>query len=628
MTTWLTVGEVASLYELSERMIRIRISEGNFEGRTKETTGGNNRKAYQVDLASLPLHLQQKYYMKNATRNIEDIGKKKAPYTLGELKELHGKSFEKHLGEALKRKSAILEFLALENGEKAAGVAEICDRYGFSDRALYRYKKDFEAYGLIGLIKKPRKDRGTSTLCEDAIKYIRGCYLQPIRPMGTHVYRMYLKEAKRQGWKIVSEDTVYREIQKIPDAQKCLAFLGMKEFNAKFTPQITRTYDDLFANEYWVGDGHTIALWIPEDDKIKRYTFSAWMDMRTRALVGWCVAPNSNSQVIAAALRSGMIRYGLPANCYMDNGKDYKSGFLNADTKEEFFRGYEGIFKALDIDTTFAIPFNAKAKPIERFFRTFSSECSKYIPGFCGETIEERPHDLNKKEILVTGVNILQVTEAIEGYIEMYNNRVHGSLSGKTPMEVMQAVGTVRQDMVSEEELDLLMLRADVKKITSSGIKKFGAYYWHDDLIQHFGKSCAVRYDPQRVGELYVYIDGILTCKAESKELLSMNATEEDVKHWSKMQAEARKATKEAIKSYEVSQEQVRRAMLEDFVSDETITSMLTPKNTEPVNKANVVRIGKNTSKAKERREFDAEQQSENCVDFFEKIGDKLLAAK
>jgi putative transposase len=630
MTTWLTVGEVAELYELTERTIRSRISDNTFEGHVKESIGGNNRKAYEIDLASLPLQIQQKYYMDGVVKEIKE-STSKAPYTLGELKEQHGSAFEKYLGEALKRKKAVLEFIALDNGDKTAGVAEISDRYGFSESALYRYKREYQKHGLIGLFKKPRKDKGKTMLCKEGIKYIRGCYLQPLRPKVSHVHKMYLKEAERQGWKKVSKDTIYREISAIPDSLKCYARDGVKEFNAKFTPQITRTYEDLLANEYWVGDGHTIALWIPEEDKTKRYTFSAWMDMRSKTLVGWCVAPNSNSQVIASALRSGIMRYGLPANCYMDNGKDYKSGYLNADSKEQFIRGYEGIFKALDIGTTFAIPFNAKAKPIERFFETFSSECSRYIPGFCGETIEERPHNLNKKDILVTGVNIYQVVEAIEGYIEMYNNRVHSSLGKKTPMEIMQSVGTVRQDMVAEEELDLLMLRADVKKITASGIKKFGTYYWHDDLIPYFGRSCAVRYDPQNVGELYVYIDGRLTCKAESKELLSMKATEEDVKRWSKKQALARKTAREAIQSYNVTENDVRRAMLEDFVSDEMITSMLTPKNTESVNKGNVINISQNTAKAMEKKAFDKKQletEQDNCVDIFEKIADDLLAAK
>jgi putative transposase len=353
------------------------------------------------------------------------------------------------------------------------------------------------------------------------------------------------------------------------------------------------------------------------------------MDMKTRTIVGWCIAKNSNSEVIAAALRSGFIRYGLPGTCYMDNGKDYKSGYLNADTKEAFFRGYEGIFKALDIETSFAIPFNAKAKPIERFFETFSSNLSRYLVGFCGESIEERPHNLNKKEILIQGLSILEISKFIEGYMDSYNSSPHSSLGGKTPIEVMKEANTIRQDMPTGEELDLLMLRAEVKTISSSGIKKFGVYYWDNKLIPHFGKSCVVRYDPNNIGELYIYIDGKLTCKAQNKELMSMKATDEDMKRWGKIKAEARRATKEAIKAYEVRQDEVRRYMLEDYVDKETLDNMLTPVNTEIVNKSKVIRMNKNTATGKEKKEFDAGILGNNKGhEFFEKLGEEFLQAK
>jgi putative transposase len=628
MTTWLTVGEVANLYNLTERTIRSRISDNTFEGSYQETIGGNNRKAYEINLASLPLPLQQKYYMKSIVKETAEVGRSKAPYTLGELKELHGLAFEKYLAKALHQRSAVLEFMALENGEKAHGVAEICDRYNFSDRALYRYKKEYEKHGLIGLFKKPRKDKGNSTLSADGIRYIRGCFLQPMRPKISHVYKMYIKEAEKQGWKMVSQDTIYREIQRIPDALKCLAREGLKDYNAGYAPQITRSYEDLMVNEYWVGDGHTIALWIPEANNVKRYTFSAWMDMRTKALVGWCIAQNSNSRVIAAALRSGIMRYGLPATCYMDNGKDYKSGHLNADTRDDFTDEYQGIFKMLNIGTKFAIPYNAKAKPIERFFQTFSSELSRYLPGFCGETIEERPHNLNKKELFIKGLSILQVSEAIEGYIEAYNNRPHSALGGKSPIEVMKATPLIRQDTVTEEELDYLMMPAGKAKILASGINKFKTIYWDDALIPYVGRTCTLRYDPNKIGEIYIYMDGRLLCKAKNKELLTMNATEDDVKRWSKLQAQARKATREAIQSYEVTEDEVRRAMLEDYVSDELITSMLTPKNTTPVNKSNVVKMTKSTAKSIEKKTFDEEEKVENRVDMFKQAGEKLLAVK
>lgn len=636
MVTWLTTSDVAELYGVTERTIQRQITKGIFDGKVKETTGAKNNKIFMIDLSSLSLDKQKQYYLseeKEKVELIEDTTKKvkanfEEEYTLGELREIHGEAFEQKLEEALRKKEAVLKFISLGHGEKTAGVKSICEEYGFGQRALYRYKSAYEEHGFIGLIKKPRKDKGESRLPDDAVKFIRGCYLQTMRPKITHIMKMYKKKAEQMGWAQVSKDTIYREIEKIPEAEKCLAIEGERQYNAKYMPTITRTYDDLMVNEYWVGDGHTLAIWTPEDNKIKRYTMSAWMDMRTRAIVGWCIARNSNSQVIAAALRSGMIRYGLPGTCYMDNGKDYKSGYLNADSKEEFLRGYEGIFKALDIKTSFAIPFNAKAKPIERFFRTFSSELSRYLVGFCGESIGERPHDINKKDILVKGLSVLDVSKFIEGYMENYNNSPHSSLGGKTPMEVMKEVDLIRHDMPSEEELDILMLRAEVKTISSSGIKKFGAFYWDDGLIPYFGESCVVRYDPNNIGELYVYIKGKLTCKATSKELMSMRATDEDMKRWSKLKAEARRTTKEAIKSYEVRADEVRRYMLEDYVDDETMSNMVTPKNKTIVNKNKVVRMNKHTIEGKEKKAFDKEIENNKGFEFFEKLGEKFLQAK
>lgn len=636
MITWLNTNEVADLYGVTERTIQRKIAMNVFSDGVKETLGEKRKKAYMIDLSSLPLDKQKKYFLSRGQELVTDkimaseevdAGLSET-YTLGELREMHGQAFEIKLEEALLKKEAIIKFRSLGRGEKAHGVKAICKEYGYSQTALYRYRKIYEAHGFTGLIKKPRKDKGGSRLPNEAVRFIRGCYLQPMRPKVTHVVKMYTKKAEQMGWPQVSKDTIYREIDKIPEPEKCLAFEGEKAYNAKYMPCITRTYEDLLANEFWVGDGHTLAIWTPDDGKIKRYTMSAWMDMRTRVMVGWCIARNSNSQVIAAALRSGFIRYGLPGTCYMDNGKDYKSGYLNADTKEEFFRGYQGIFKALDIETSFAIPFNAKAKPIERFFETFSSNLSRYLVGFCGESIDERPHDISKKEILVKGVSILEVSKFIEGYMESYNNTPHSSLGGKTPMEVMKEVNTIRQDVPTEEELDMMMLRAEVKTISSSGIKKFGVYYWSDELIPHFGKSCVVRYDPQKIGELYIYIDGKLTCKAENKELMSMKATDEDMKRWGKLKAEAKRATKDAIKAYEVRQEDVRRLMLEDYVDEETLNNMLTPNNKEQVNTGKVVRMNSHTAKGKEKKDFDQEVDNNKGLEFFEKLGEEFLQAK
>ncbi|MCC5911348.1 MAG: Mu transposase C-terminal domain-containing protein [Clostridiaceae bacterium] len=628
MNLWITTKEAAEIYEVTERTIQRKVAAGDFEGKTKMADGVRKNKIYLIDLYSLPIEKQRKYFMEHgevavASEEEEEI---QPTYTLGELKEIHGDKFEKYLEEALKKKEAVMQFSALSNGaEGKEDKAKFLKGIKWSGRALYQYKEALEKEGLVGLIRKPRKNKGKSTkLPEEAVFFIRGCFNQPIEPKKSHVVKMYRKKAKMMGWPDVSQDTIYREIKKTPKREMSLARDGKDAFEAEYVPSITRTYEDLLANEYWVGDGHTLAIWTPDNGRITRYTMSAWMDMRTRAFVGFRIARNSSSEVIATSLRSGIMEFGLPGNCYMDNGLDYKSGFLNAEEKEAFFHSYNGVFSALDIGTTFAIPYNAKAKPIERFFRTFSDHLSRYMPGFCGESIEDRPHNISKKEILVKNITIKEVFKFIEGYREHYNNSPHSGLGGKTPMEVMASVGKYREDMPSEEELDMLMMRAEVRKINKEGIKKFGVLYWDDTLWEYIGEGCVVRYDPNKIGELYVYINGKLICKATNKELLSMKATQEEMKRWGRLKAEARKATKEALNAYGVTEEEVKRLMLEDYVDEETLDTMLAPKKRDAMDNAKVVRLNQTSKKGLEKKRFDTEKDNEGIA-FYEKLGEEEL---
>lgn len=612
MACWISVKDAAELYGVTERTVRRKLDEFT----VKEIIGSKNQKTYMIDLYSLPVDKQKQYLLSHSvcTKNescnkIEHV----ESYTLGELKEMYEDKFEDKLDEALQKKEAVLKLCNLKHGEKEDGVKAICEEYGYSQRALYMYKKQYEESGITGLIRKPKSDKGSFSLPDEAVKFIKGVYLQPIRPKKQHVLKIYNEKAKNMGWEETSLSTISRITNSIADTEKYLAFSGEKAYKAKYSPCITRTYDDLLINEIWVGDGHTLAIWTPENSKTQRYTFSAWMDMRSRGLVGWCVAKHSNSSVIAAALRSGILgtgnlKGGMPGTCYMDNGLDYKSGFLNAETKEEFFNTYDGVFKSFDINTRFAIPYNAKAKPIERFFQTFSSNLSRYVPGFCGESIDERPHNLNKSDILIKGADIETVVKVIEGYINYYNNSPHSALNGKTPVQVMNETDTFRKDMPMVEELDMFMAKADVREITGSGISKFNKWYWNDDIIPYIGRKCVIRYDLNNIGELYVYVEGKLVCKVQNKELLSMKATEDDIKKWQKLKAKALSATRDAVKSYGVKEDDVRKMMLSNYVDNDVLEVLFTPKeNKQAIEEAKVIRLNERSKKGFEKQQIDLE---------------------
>lgn len=624
---WITVEETANLLNISDRTIRRNIEA--YE--TKEVNSGKNTKKFLIRLESLPLEIQKKYYLStNSLDSTEEDTEQEIDlrYTLGELKELHGTNFEQHMESALKKQEIVLRVLKESN--KKACLAELA-KQDINDRSIRRWTKAYAEQGFLGLIRKP-KEKGAAKLTTKAINFIRGCYLQAMEPEATHVYRLYLRKAEEEGWEKVSYATVKRAIDKIPKAEFVLARKGEKAYNAQCMPKITRDYSDLLINEYWVGDGHTLAVWTPKKDKIVRYTFSAWMDMRSRAMVGWCIAKHSSSEVIAAGLKSGIERFGLPGHCYMDNGKDYRSEYLNAgmaESRYKFLQDYKGVFASLDIGTKFATPFYAWAKPIERYFRTFSSKCSRYMTGFCGESIDRKPHNLKKNDILLKDVSIETLAKAIEAYQEAYNNTPHSALAGKTPMEIVGSTEFYRHDKPTEEELDMLMLKVvGTRKITDSGIRLFNTWYWNDAVVNFYDKEAVVRYDPHKIGELYVYVDGELKFKAYNKKLLSMNAGEEDIREWRKLQANARKATKEAIAAYEIEEDEVRRMVLSEFIQDEETVNALVPDKKEVTKDGKrVTRMNQTVKQGKEKQRMDvkASKEVEEVYDYFGAIGDEYI---
>ena len=620
---WIDAEMAAELLEISSRHLRRSSEKYN----VREIPSSRNTKKYEVELESLPIEAQKKYYdevlrsAKNDPSAPED--------TLESLYFRYGKKWDQKLQSALKKQEIILQAQKCEHGEKSESFAALAKAYGVSTRSISRWISDYEQDGIAGLIRKPRTDAGMTSLTDEEIVFIQGAYLQPIRPKMTHIYKIYVQKAVEMGWDVVSLSSVKRAIKDIPAEMKILAHEGVRKYRASCMPKITRSYEDLLVNEYWVGDGHTLAIWTPKDGRVMRYTFSAWMDMRSRAITGYAIAKHSNSEVIAAALVSGIRGFGAVANLYMDNGKDYRSKYLNAgmaDSRYKFLQDYEGIFKALNIGTTYATPYHPWAKPIERFFQTFSSELSRYIVGYCGETIEERPHNLNKEDILVYGIGIEEVEKLIAGYIEQYNHRAQSALKGKSPMEIIEETDHARSDIISDAELDILMLRVDKRKITASGIKMFGVWYWHDELYKYYNRDCVLRYDPRRRNELYVYVDGKRICIAEHKQSLSMRSSGDEIGVWRKLQRQAEKEVKEAIRRLGVTQDEVRRRMLSEYVDEETATEILASTNKATVKKGKIKRLNKHTIEAKQLEEERIRTERENAgTSYFEKLGEQYI---
>jgi transposase len=81
-------------------------------------------------------------------------------------------------------------------------------------------------------------------------------------------------------------------------------------------------------------------------------------------------------------------RFGLPEYIYFDNGREFKNHFLCGDMwksrlsridTEDLGRNI-GVVAETGVKLIFAKPYNAKAKPIEQFWRTMHEAFDKWQP--------------------------------------------------------------------------------------------------------------------------------------------------------------------------------------------------------------------------------------------------------
>jgi putative transposase len=129
-----------------------------------------------------------------------------------------------------------------------------------------------------------------------------------------------------------SYTTVRVYLKSLPRAVRTLAKEGEKAFNNKLRPFVIRDYRKLAVNEIWVSDHMRHDVFVRNDldlpgstpDARLRLWLTAFMDVRSRKIVGmsWCVNPSSES--ISSALRVAVAQFGVPREVLIDNGEDYK----------------------------------------------------------------------------------------------------------------------------------------------------------------------------------------------------------------------------------------------------------------------------------------------------------------
>lgn len=578
MEALLKVVEAATLQGVSVRWVRKQASGGHYAG-VQIRTNAQNRPEYLIPLSALPEQAQKKYMDQHRPAPAAAPVGKGAKETPAAARPLESYSAEE--------RAEISYWLAMvdrwqEYRRKAGGRKAECDEKfvllrqleeperQISVETLYRKWAAIRAGELDSLVDKRGKARkGKTVLPPEIEQEFLSLFLDEAQlpiPRCVALTEQWARENMPTALPLPSYHTFYRKAKAVPYAVTVLCREGEKAYYDKCSPYIRREYESISANDFWIGDTHTLDVEsMGPDGTLHRLYLSAWQDARSGIFTGWYVTASPGSQATLNALRKGIATRGIPLNVYVDNGREYLTrdiGGLGHRKKGKDSFAPPGVFERLGIKMTNAIVRNARAKLVERRFEDFKNYVSRLFPTYTGGNVVEKPNRL--KYVLKQGDHvptdadvIAAVDTLIEGYLncEPYGGSVAED-KGKSRVEVWRESlpnGAVRQP-ASENDLQLMLMRTSKPvRVTRRGVtlKIHGLeldFYTPELANLRMKDKVYLRYDPEDLSKVRVYDmeDRFLTEAPQSKLTAGYLATQEQI---AELMAAKRKAEK-AVREY------------------------------------------------------------------------------
>lgn len=559
---WLSTKEAAELLSYSDRTVRNKVKNGEYTHHYMPSAAGQGGKKIEILLESLPEQAQKAYLNKNGACQIvynTDHTSTKEQRKKGEWRSLAVTEYRKFLKSSIKegmtKKTEIMDlFVQQWNSEHD---------FQISKKSLYDWMKKSKSGQVEKLIdKRGGYNRGQSTIPEYYRKMFESIYLQQTKPSIESCFKEVRLEASLKGDYLPGIKAFRNYVKNMNYSTVVRAREGQKAFDDKCMPYIERDYSLLHPNQFWVSDHHLWDIFVRVPDnkggwKLERPWGSYWMDMRTRKIMSSIIRTESpNSDVVLCSFGLGVEHFGIPNGVRLDNGKDYKARDLFYPeghyivSEEDEKKIFSSLAANLQIEVTYAIPYNAKAKPIERVFNTFEEQLGKKYPSYAGSNAKKRPEDLKNLKIM----NVITLEEFIAQHnqyvYEIYNESSHSgdAMYGRSPNQVYaDEPFTIRR--ASKEVLYFSLMRVKgLREVQRNGITFNGVSFYDEDCINHLHEKVIAKYDPTKPEILYIFdTNENFLFVAEELQKKGWNLTEEDYQ----MENHRKKVAKQkALNSY------------------------------------------------------------------------------
>ncbi|GCF11401.1 Mu transposase C-terminal domain-containing protein [Dictyobacter arantiisoli] len=462
---------------------------------------------------------------------------------MGDIPELLTEMSEQVRKEALTRYEIIRAYL-----EGDCSQVDLARCSGVPVKTLQRWVARYQAYGLRGLGRLQRSDKGTRrAMPQEQRLLIEGLALQPPRRSMATIHRLVCEASRQHGWPLPGYRRVCQIVRGVSPALLTLAHEGRVAHR--------ETYDLLYRreasrpNEVWQADHYKLPIWlVNEQGHAARPWLTVILDDYSRVVVGYrltWIAPTALHT--ALTLRQAILRkedarwpvHGIPAKFYTDHGSDFTSAHLEQSAAE------------LHMQVQFSERGNPRGRgKIERFFQTVEQLLLERLPGYAPKERGAKPDELDEARAKAARLSLAEFDYGFRTWLlEQYHQRPHRELRG-TPLARWEEQGFVPLVPESPEQLDLLLLTVSKeRRVQQDGIAFEGYRYMHSTLAAYVGEHVVIRYDPADMAEIRVYFQRRFLCRAICPELsdsavsrAEIVAARKERRAWERGQLRERKA--------------------------------------------------------------------------------------
>ena len=438
-----------------------------------------------------------------------------------------------------------------------------------SNRTLYRWLKDFTDTGLSGitpLYSKSGKESGTgSSLTATEKEMLQFFYLDYNKRSIRHCFlsmKANIKESK------ATYATCRRYLKSLPEAMVDFYQLSQEAFEAKHFPYIERDKKLLKAMDQVQGDHHRIDRVVMHNGKLVIPWITTFADVRSGAILGWCVSINPNSQTILAAYYMMIMRFGIPEMVHVDNGKDYKGKTIKGQKIKMKAVDKDGIEHEEEVIITGAIvtcgsrlqyarAYHGQSKGVqERFYKILEEYYSKNTGNYIGSNTAARVDEQKLYWRAMKGKAKRNDVGSWEDFIKeitywvnWYNTEWVSEAKDREGLTPEQAFIQNMPEAIRKPDpatVQLALTRGELRTVRENGVSVGGADYWAEELIGLTAQQVIVRVNLTNRNEALICNNkGQLLCKAYADVFMETGNMEKDNEFVNRVRRDIRQKVKE-----------------------------------------------------------------------------------